>query len=168
MLHTEGPLINRKNFPTVWEPGYAKIKASVILVKDLFLVNRWPSSSSLSCRLARELSEDLFYKSINPTQWASLVAYIVKNLPAMQYIRVDSLEKGMATHSSILAWRIPWREELGKLESMGSQRVEHDWATKHTHSHSTLFREGSLLLWLNHLAKIPLSIPWCCGLDFYI
>ena len=44
---------------------------------------------------------------------------------------VDPLEKGMATHSSILAWRIPWTEEPGELlqESMGSQRVEHDWAT---------------------------------------
>ena len=41
----------------------------------------------------------------------------------------DSLEKGSATHSSILAWRIPWTEELGRLQSMGSQRVRHDWAT---------------------------------------
>ena len=38
----------------------------------------------------------------------------------------DSLEKGMATHSRILAWRIPWTEELGRLQSMGSQRVRHD------------------------------------------
>ena len=54
---------------------------------------------------------------------------MVKNLPAMQETRVqalsqeDPLEKGMATHCSITAWRIPWTEELGKLESMGSQRV---------------------------------------------
>jgi len=51
------------------------------------------------------------------------------NLPAMQEIRVRSLgwknllEKGMATHSSILAWRIPWTEEPGRLQSLGSQRV---------------------------------------------
>ena len=45
----------------------------------------------------------------------------------------DPLEKGMATHSSILAWRIPWTEEPGRLESMGSQRVGHDWATEHEH-----------------------------------
>ena len=56
----------------------------------------------------------------------------VKNPPAMQETRVqslgqkDSLEKGMATHSSILAWRIPWTEEPGGLQSMGSQRVRHD------------------------------------------
>ena len=65
-------------------------------------------------------------------QWASLVAQTVKNLPAMQVTWVpslgqeDSLEKGMATHSSILAWRIPWTEEPGGLQSVGSQRVRHD------------------------------------------
>ena len=63
---------------------------------------------------------------------ASLVVQTIKNLPAMQETQVpslgreDSLEKGMATHSSILAWRIPWTEEPGGLQSMGSQRVGHD------------------------------------------
>ena len=63
---------------------------------------------------------------------ASLVAQMVKNLPAMQETRVrslgreDPLEKGMATHSSILAWRSPWTEEPGGLQSIGSQRVGHD------------------------------------------
>ena len=58
---------------------------------------------------------------------------MVKNLPAMQETRVlslsweDSLQKGMATHSSILAWRIPWTEESGGIQSMGSQRVGRDW-----------------------------------------
>ena len=42
----------------------------------------------------------------------------------------DPLEKGIATHSSILAWRIPWTKELGELQSMGSQRARHDRATK--------------------------------------
>ena len=46
----------------------------------------------------------------------------------------DPLEKGMATHSSILAWRIPWIEEPGGLQSMGSQRVEHNWVTRKTWS----------------------------------
>ena len=41
----------------------------------------------------------------------------------------ESLEKGMATHSSILTWRIPWIEEPGRLQSMGSKRVRHDWVT---------------------------------------
>ena len=46
----------------------------------------------------------------------------------------DPLEKEMATHSSTLAWRIPWREEPGRLQSMVSQRVGHEWATSLTHS----------------------------------
>ena len=65
----------------------------------------------------------------------SLVAQMVKRLSAMQETRVwslgreDPLEKEVAIHSSILAWRIPWREEPGRLQSMGWQRVGHDWAT---------------------------------------
>ena len=61
--------------------------------------------------------------------WASLVAQTVKNLCAMQETWVqslgweDPLEKGMVTHSSILAWKIPWTEEPGRLQSMGSERV---------------------------------------------
>ena len=64
--------------------------------------------------------------------WASLVAQLVKNQPAMWETWVssmgleDTLEKEMATHSSILAWRIPWTKEPGGLQSMGSQRVGHD------------------------------------------
>ena len=71
--------------------------------------------------------------------WASLVIQSVKNLPAMWETCVrslsweDPLEEDMATDSSILAWRILWTEEPGMLQSMGSQRVSHDWATKHTH-----------------------------------
>ena len=62
---------------------------------------------------------------------ASLVAQMVKNLPAMWETWVqllgweDSLKKGMTTHSSILAWKIPWTEEPDRLLSMGSQRVRH-------------------------------------------
>ena len=57
---------------------------------------------------------------------------MVKNLPAMQETWVrslgweDPLEKGMVTHSSIIAWKIPWTEEPGRLQFMGSQRVRHD------------------------------------------
>ena len=60
------------------------------------------------------------------------MAQTVKNLPAMRETWVrslgweDPLEKGTATHSSILAWRIPWTEEPRRLQSMGSQRVRHD------------------------------------------
>ena len=58
---------------------------------------------------------------------ASLVAQTVKNLPTMQETWEDTVEKWMATHSSILAWRIPWREEPGMLQSMRSQRIGHGW-----------------------------------------
>ena len=60
---------------------------------------------------------------------------MVKRLPAMQESQVrslgweDPLEKEMATHSSTLAWKIPWIEEPGRLQSMGSQGVKHDWVT---------------------------------------
>ena len=63
---------------------------------------------------------------------ASLVVQMVKNPPAMWGTWVlslgweDSLEEGMATHSSILAWKIPWTKEPGGLQSMGSLRVGHD------------------------------------------
>ena len=66
----------------------------------------------------------------------SLVAQLVKNLPAMQETQVQSLggedllEKEMATHSSILAWKISWTEERNRLQFMGSQRVGHNLATK--------------------------------------
>ena len=60
------------------------------------------------------------------------MAQLVKNTPAMQETQVrvlgweDPLEKEMATHSGTLAWKIPWMEEPGRLQSMGSQRVGHD------------------------------------------
>ena len=72
---------------------------------------------------------------------SSLVAQTVKNPPAKQdtWVRSlgweDPLERGMATHSSILPWRVPWTEEPVRLQSIGLQRVRHDWATKHTHIH---------------------------------
>ena len=61
---------------------------------------------------------------------ASLVAQMVKNLPAVQETQVrflvweDPLEKEIASHSNVLAWRIPWMEEPGRLQSMGSQELD--------------------------------------------
>ena len=68
-------------------------------------------------------------------QGYTLVAQMVKHLPTIRETQVQSLsqedllEKEMATHSSILAWKMPWTEEPGRLWSMGSQRVGHDWET---------------------------------------
>ena len=65
-------------------------------------------------------------------EWASLAAQMVKNLPALQETQIrslgqeDPLKKRMAICSSILAWRIPWTEEPGGLQSMALQRVGHD------------------------------------------
>ena len=81
---------------------------------------------------------------------ASLVAQQLKHLPGMRETRVqslgweDPLEKEMATHSSTLAWRIPWMEEPGRLQSMGLQRVRHDWATSFSLSLSMTGKPGML------------------------
>ena len=74
----------------------------------------------------------LVFNMLSRLALASLVAQTIKRLPAMQETWVrslgqeDPLEKEMATHSSVLAWRIPWIVEPGRLQSMGSQRVRHD------------------------------------------
>ena len=78
---------------------------------------------------------NIFIYCFFPFLWASLVAQMVKRLPAMRETRVgflgweDPLEKEMAIHSSTLAWKIQWTEKPDRLQSMGSQRVGHDWAT---------------------------------------
>ena len=75
---------------------------------------------------------------------ASLVSQTIKNLPAVQETWVQSLdwehplEKGMATHFSIFAWKIPWTEELGRLQSTRSQGVGHNWGAKCTHTFSSV------------------------------
>ena len=75
-----------------------------------------------------------------------LVAQTVKHLPTVQEIRVqslgkeDPLEKEMATHSRTVAWKIPWTEEPGRLQSIGSQRVGHEWVTSLSYSQRGLPR----------------------------
>ena len=65
--------------------------------------------------------------------WTSLVAQMVKHLSTMRetwvqsLVQEDPLEKEMASHSSTIAWKIPWTEEPGKLQSMGLPRVGHNW-----------------------------------------
>ena len=86
-----------------------------------------------------------------PLPWASLVAQRLKPLPGTRETwvlslgREDPLEKGMATHSSTLAWRIPWREEPSRLQSMGSKRVGQDWGT--SLSLSSTLSKPSLYIW---------------------
>ena len=79
--------------------------------------------------------------------WASLIAQLVKNLPAMQETQVqflgreNPLEKEMATHSSILAWRIPWTEESGRLQSMGVARVGHNLGMRERECNTLCFAD---------------------------
>ena len=76
--------------------------------------------------------EKIIFQTNTCTLKTSLVAQMVKHLPTMRETRVlslgqeDPLEKDMATHSSTLAWKIPWMEESGRLQFMGSQRFGHD------------------------------------------
>ena len=92
--------------------------------------------------------------------WVFLVAQMVKNSSAMWetwvwscgfepgFSRENPLEEGMATHSSILAWRIPWIEDPGGLQSMWSQRAGHYWSTKHsTAQHSIAHCSQDHYLW---------------------
>ena len=112
-------------FPSLDFPGGSDGKASVYSAGDPGLI---PGSG-------RSPGEGIGY----PLQysWASLVTQLVKNPPAMGETwvqslgREDPLEKEMATHSSILAWEIPWTEEPGGLQSMGSQRVRHNRGAEH-------------------------------------
>ena len=104
--------------------------------------NVCPPTDSTS--VEREWAENLSLNSGSPWRWfgspTSLVAQMVKRLSTMWETWVqslgqeDPLEKEMAIHSSTIAWRIPWTEEPGRLQSMGLQRVRHDWATSlHLH-----------------------------------
>ena len=110
-------------------------------------VNTNMYSKDFSIWVTEEVQAFLLVGCFAYPAWASLVAQMVKNLPAMQETRVwslsqeDPLEKGMATHCSILARRTPGTEGPDGLQSMGLQRVRHDWLT----------------LWIFSLAD-------CCGL----
>ena len=113
-----------------------------------------------------------------PRNWVALhvrtylVAQRLKCLPAMQETRVqslsweDPLEKEMATHSSIFARRIPWREEPGRLQSTGLQRVGHDWATSVSFFHVRKEVEVTEWAWLNGVRRWGLgeiiTLVWKC------
>ena len=103
-------------------------------------------------------------------RWTSLVAQMVEHLTTMRETQVRSLgwedpqEKEMATHSSTLAWKISWTEEHGRLQSMGSQRVGHNWATSLSCLPASCILHGGLYLlgypepWLSFPCLFP-SFP---------
>ena len=138
-------MINLISVLTIW--WYPCVESSLFVGRGCLL---WPMHSLGKTLLDFALLHSLFQVQIclllqvfldflllhySPLYWASLVAQRLKHLPPMQETRVqslgceDPLEKEMATHSSIVAWRIPWTEEAGGLQSTGSQRVRHDWVT---------------------------------------
>jgi len=96
------------------------------------------------------------------------VAQLVKNLPAMWETWVwildseDPLEESMATHSNILPGESPWKEEPGGLQSMGLQRVEHNWVTKHTNKiPPTLVKMATITQ--KSLSRVRLCDPMDCS-----
>ena len=101
--------------------------AEISLLWDIYLKKRETERDNV-------LLSELKYPSVQ-VKGASLVVQTVKRLSTMRKTRVrslgreDPLEKEMAIHSSTIAWKIPWTEEPGRLQSMGSQGVGHDWAT---------------------------------------
>ena len=121
----------------------SKVHASVFMNMEPSLSLPFGSRFLLTCNILeqnfeKEWKSPIFGNTLTHlfvSQGASLVAQTVKNQPAMQETQVqslgweESLEKWMTTQSSILAWRIPWTEKPGGLQSMDSQRVGHDWAT---------------------------------------
>ena len=99
---------------------------------------------------------------------ASLVAQMVKCLPAVHETQVrflgweDPLEKEMATSSSTLAWKIPWMKEPGRLQSTGSQRMGHNWATSHLihwKGWCWSWSSNTLATWWEELTHS--KRPWC-------
>ena len=104
----------------------------MIFLRRLLLINKALLAYLGAVFKLRKWNEIAFVFCFN-NKWAFLVAQIVKNMPTMQETQVwslgqnDPLEKGMATHSSILAWRIPWTEEPRGLQSTELQWVRHNW-----------------------------------------
>ena len=108
----------------------------------------------------------LRFAFLKEVSWVSLVAQTVKHLPAMQETRVqflgqeDHLEKEMAIHSSTLAWKTPWTEEPDRLQSMGSQRDTHDWATSLSLSLKNSGAGGPASHTSGFLIRLVRKIPW--------
>ena len=139
-----------KNRATIWsrnpilghisrEKHGSKYICTLIFIAVLFAMTKiW---KQFKCLLMDEWINNIwqihtieYYSATNKNR-ASFVAQMVKRLPTLRETRIESLgqedplEKEMATHSSTLAWKIPWTEEPSRLQSMGSQRVGHDWVT---------------------------------------
>ena len=134
---TDGPMTARQRLPRVQPCLELGGGAGVHCPGSWSFLSWGPTAPGLApgsschhaeaCGLARDVSR---FGALSPSVWSSLVAQSVKNLPAMQETqlrslgREDPLEKEMAAHSRLLAWRIPWTEESGGLQSMGLQESD--------------------------------------------
>ena len=113
-----------------------------------FFFRNWKTSRTVFIYISilMDKSEQCILNSTIYSFRASLEAQMIRNLPAMWETQVwsmgweDPLEEGMATHSRILAWRIPGTEEPAELQSVGLQKVRHDWATN-THTELYCFMQ---------------------------
>ena len=118
------------NFPFecyfIWRGAFSAVGTSLLAETVMCL------STMQETRVQSLVWEDPLEKEMAIHSSTSLIAQLEKNMPAMQETQVqflgqeDHLEKEMAIHSSFLAWKIPWTEELGRLQSMGFQRVRHN------------------------------------------
>ena len=108
----------------------------VVLIAILILV-KWVTGSQKKIQYYTVISKAICQVTpwtLHRRELIIIIGSVVKILPAMQKTQVqslgqeDSLEEDIATHSSILAWRIPWTEEPGGLQSIGSHKVRHDWS----------------------------------------
>ena len=138
-----------KKLPAVWETWVWSLGWEDPLEEGLaahsnilaWRISWMEEPGRLQSMASQRVGHDWPQKQQHTYMWGFLAAQMVKSLPAMQETwvsslgQVDPLEKGMATFSSILTWRIPWTEEPGGLQSMGSQRVWHNWMTN-THTHT--------------------------------
>jgi len=135
---TSIPWLRRFLWRREWQPTPVEETVGLQAMELQWVGHNWATSTftfipDLLNQKLREEARNLCF--INPSWDSSLVAQKVKRLPTMWETRIQSLgredllEKEMATHSSTLAWKIPWTEEPSGLQSMGSQRVRHDWAT---------------------------------------
>ena len=112
----------------IWKQIISGLRKPTLKIQSQYVEN-----SACHLRLAKKESEHSA-NNLFCFEFASLIAQTVKNLPAVQETQVqsldreDPLEKEMETHSNILAWKIPWTEEPGRLQSMRLQRVRHNWA----------------------------------------
>ena len=129
---SELPSLNTLFNMVFWFRLLPTIFPSCNILIPCYYLNYWSLLLLFACLLSS--SEDIiFFHISNPWYIVVMLTQIVKNLHTMQETWVQSLGQGDAlekeTHSSILAWRIPWTEESSGLQSMWSQRVGHDWET---------------------------------------